>query len=562
MTETKLRAAILTRVSTEEQAAEGKTSLEEQARLCQQFIASRGWAFTGEIYEDVMSGTTPVKHRPSVLRIFRDAEAGELDVVVVLNLTRLSRKLSISEEIDTTLAQFGVGLASAQESMIDTSTPAGRLFFQTLCAFAEFERESILIKTVGGQRAAARNGRLPGGEPPYGWKRLRKTRGEGDGSIVPNETEREVLRLGYELLVKRRMTCYQIVDWFNDAGIKPRRAKQWNAETVRNIWRNSTLTTGKLWWGVPKGQGDLRQRHSKTKLDPRGNPVWGEPIEIDLGHPVFTAAEHRAILRALNRRTTGATPNAPKSRMLSGRVYTAEGHHMYSVNTPKEEWVGYYRCTKRRQSAGADRCQCPQFRALPLEELVWAEVVRLLSDPERLQAAARAYLALPEEGSDQEADRQALEGVKASVARLERALLKSERGILMADSVNDERRQQALAAQLKTELLAAQQRLAGYEALVSSDEARGQALQDVAALAERARGRLHTMTETERAEVVEILQVSVVTSGAVVGGAPEMVAISGVVDPRLWAPNAGSEASPEDATPAYPESQSQLGVAS
>ena len=194
---------------------------------------------------------------------------------------------------------------------------------------------------------------------------------------------------------------------------------------------------------------------------------------------------------------------------------------------------------------------------------MWAEVARVLSDPARLEAAARAYLALPEEGGDGEADQRALDGVRSEIERFERGLAKAERGVLLADSDEDERRQAALVAELKRELSAARDRLAGYEALVSSEAARGQALRDVAALAERARGRLHTMSDAERAEVVRILQVSVVCSGPVVAGMPESVAISGVVDPRMWGSDSDNGGSSVDPTPADSPSgaQSAPGVA-
>ncbi|MEJ1092180.1 recombinase family protein [Microbacterium istanbulense] len=548
------RAAILTRVSTEDQAAEGKTSLEDQVRTCTEFIDSRGWDFTGEVYEDVMSGTTPIKQRPALLRALRDAEAGSYDVLVVLNLSRLSRKLAISASVADALADSGVGVASAQESMIDTSTPSGRFVFQQFCAIAELDRESILIKTVAGQRALARQNRLPGGEPPYGYRREGSKR---DSQVVPDEAEREVLRLGYDLLVKRRMNAYQVTDWLNDAGIKPRKAERWNAEVVRHMWRNPTHATGKVMWGLPKTSGAGGQRRHKAKVDRQGNPVYGEPLEIDLGNPVFTAAEHRAIVRALERRANGPAANPAVSRLLTGRVFTHEGHAMYGVNLPREAWKGAYRCGTRRQSAGANRCSCPQLRALPMEELVWAEVTRLLSDPARLEAAARAYLALPDEGGDGEADQRAMDGVRAEVERYERGLVKAERGVLLADTPEDERRQAELVADLKRELTAAQERLAGYEALVSSAEARGQALRDVAALAERARGRLHTLTDAERAEVVRILQVSVVCSGPVVAGMPESVAISGVVDPRMWGTDSGTRGSDAGPTLDYSPSDAQ-----
>lgn len=554
------RAAILTRVSTEDQAAEGKTSLEEQVRTCTEFIDSRGWDFTGEVYEDVMSGTTPIKQRPALLRALGDADSGVYDVLVVLNLSRLSRKLAISASVADALAESGVGVASAQESMIDTSTPSGRFVFQQFCAIAELDRESILIKTVAGQRALARQNRLPGGEPPYGYRREGLKR---DSRVVPDEAERAILRLGYEQLVKRRKNAYQLADWLNDGGHKPRKADRWSSEVVRNIWRNPSLATGKVMWGLPKTSEAGSQRRHKAKVDRNGNPVYGEPVEIDLGNPVFTAAEHRALVRALERRTTGTVANPAVSRLLTGRVFTHEGHAMYGVNLPREAWQGAYRCTTRRQSAGANRCSCPQLRALPMEELVWAEVVRLLSDPARLEAAARVYLALPDEDGDGEADQQAMDGVRAEVERFERGLAKAERGALLADTADDERRHQALVADLKRELAAARERLVGYEALVSSVEARGQALRDVAALAEQARGRLHTMTDAERVEVVRILQVSVVCSGPVEAGMPESVAISGVVDPRMWGTDSGTSRSSAGPTPDYSPSgaQSAPGVA-
>lgn len=364
-----------------------------------------------------MSGTLPVKARPELRRAIQDAARGEFDVLVVLNLSRLSRKLRVSAEVADDLAELGVGIASVQEPMIDTSTPSGRFVFAQFCAIAELDRESILIKTVAGQRALARQNRLPGGEPPYGYRREGSKR---DSRVVPHEAEREVLRLGYDLLVKRRRNAYQVAEHFNDSGIRPRKAERWSAEVVRGIWRNPTLATGKVMWGLPKTSEGGGQRNHKAKLNRDGTPKWGEPVEIDLGQPVFTMQEHRALVRALERRSTGAVANPPVSRLLTGRVFTSEGHTMCGVNLPREAWKGAYRCGTRRQSAGANGCSCPQLRALPVEERVWAEVARVLSDPARLEAAARAWLALPEEGGDTEADQRALDGVRAEVDRFER----------------------------------------------------------------------------------------------------------------------------------------------
>lgn len=530
MAEPKLRAGIYARVSTEEQV--DGTSLDEQVRLCAAEIERRGWSLEPDhIFIDAgISGADPT--RPAWRKLLAAAESGEVEAVVVLKLDRFARNAgAIITETDR-FQKLGVGFVVVEQG-IDMSTMSGRMMRTVLAGVAEMERDLIAGRTVSGQRARAREGIMPGGNPPYGWRRLAKNKG-GDGSLIPHEGEREVLRLAYEKLVKQRWKVARFVNWLNDSGYRPRNAELFRAEHLRYVLHNETLSTGKTVWGTPKGDG-ARQRYRKTRLDAKGNPVHGDPIEVEIGNPVFTPAEHRAILRVLAQQASTATYAEAKSRMLTGRIYTPEGHSMYSVNAPTQRWLGYYRCGKRKRRAGSERCTCKQLRALPIEQLVWAEVTRLLSDPARLQAAARAYLALPEDDSDAKADRRALEGVRGEVEKLERALTRAERGVLMADSSEDEQRQQAMVADLKRELLAARERLAGYEVLIASDEARGQALRDVAALAERARGRLHTMSDEERAEVVGILRISVVTSGTVVQGAPEMVAISGIVDPQLWA---------------------------
>jgi len=549
------RASIYTRVSTDEQAGEGSTSLGEQVRLCQEYIDSRGWDFTGTVYEDAgVSGTIPARQRPGLRTALRDAADSEFDVLIVLNLSRLARKLRISAGVADDLNEVGVGIASAQEAMIDTSTYAGRFVFQQFCAIAELDRESILAKTAGAQRAIARSGRLPGGAPPYGYRREGRGR---DSRVVPDAAERATVTLMYDLLVKKRRNAEQVAAHLNDAGIAPRHAERWDASSVRSIGRNPTLGTGLvIWGGVNRSQTGGRRAH-KARLNHDGTPKYGEPVTIDLGDPVLTVAQHRSLVRALERRSTGGTAHAPVSRVLTGRVFSAEGHAMYGVNLPREAWEGAYRCSKRRVSQGADRCTCDQLRARPLEDTVWEAVAGLLGDPDRLMAMARSYLALPDE-PDAEADTAALSGVQVEIEKLERALSRAERGVLMADSDEDERRQAAVVAGLRSELGAARDRFAGYQALLASAESRGQALRDVAALAERARVNLGRFSLDQRAEVLRILRVSVVVSGPVRKGEPDSLLVSGIVDPRL---GFGSEASSAGATAADSQPQSAPGVA-
>lgn len=83
------------------------------------------------------------------------------DRLIVYKLDRLARSLkdllSILEQID----QAGCGFQSLTEP-IDTVSPAGKLMLNILGSVAEFERSLIRERSIAGQVAAYKLGRVPG----------------------------------------------------------------------------------------------------------------------------------------------------------------------------------------------------------------------------------------------------------------------------------------------------------------------------------------------------------------------------------------------------------------
>jgi DNA invertase Pin-like site-specific DNA recombinase len=85
------------------------------------------------------------------------------DTLVVWKLDRLGRAVRQLVEFVAKLNQDGVEFRSLTDG-IDTTTPAGRFFFQMMAALAEMERDLTRERTMAGLAAARARGRM-GGRP-------------------------------------------------------------------------------------------------------------------------------------------------------------------------------------------------------------------------------------------------------------------------------------------------------------------------------------------------------------------------------------------------------------
>ena len=114
------------------------------------------------IYEEKVSGTK--RDREELNRMMDTLREG--DVVVITELSRLSRSVKDLFEIVDKIHKVGADIKSLKDSdWIDTTTPQGKLLFTIFAGISQFERDLIRQRTMEGLQAARARGRN-GGRPP------------------------------------------------------------------------------------------------------------------------------------------------------------------------------------------------------------------------------------------------------------------------------------------------------------------------------------------------------------------------------------------------------------
>jgi DNA invertase Pin-like site-specific DNA recombinase len=150
-----LRAVIYRRVSTYQQL--GGISPETQLARAEALIAEQRWEIVGDFYDPALSGAK--ESRRDLDRMLEMCRAGLVDVVMVGDLSRLSRDLRNSLNFEHELQQLGV-------QVVDLDNPhAEEHVKQVNYWLGGWQRAQIRKVTHRGVLAVAKAGYWPGRTP-------------------------------------------------------------------------------------------------------------------------------------------------------------------------------------------------------------------------------------------------------------------------------------------------------------------------------------------------------------------------------------------------------------
>jgi len=174
-------ALVYERISMDREHDEAGVERQHDSLLA--FAASHGWT-VGATFRDNDQSAFRGKVRPGYEALLAAVRAGEGNVILVSEVSRLTRHPRELEDLVDLVERHGVDVRALRAGHIDLTTSGGRAVARILGAMARMEAEQMGERVRAKHAANARAGKAHGGPRPFGYKR-----GEEPGTfkVVPAE---------------------------------------------------------------------------------------------------------------------------------------------------------------------------------------------------------------------------------------------------------------------------------------------------------------------------------------------------------------------------------------
>jgi site-specific DNA recombinase len=425
------------RVSSDQQAKHGTVA--SQIAALRERIAADGQELADDMLfvDEGVSGATLI--RPQLERLRDHAALGLIERLYVLSPDRLSRRYAHQVLLIEELSDCGVDVVFLNHPI--GTTPEEELLLQMQGMIAEYERAKIMERNRRGKLHGAKRGTVNVlSAAPYGYRCIRK---HGDGrpaQYIIDLPRAATVRQIFHWVGVDRLSIGEVVRRLGAADIKTASGKaHWERSVVWGMLQNPAYM-GRAAFGKTRSRSPLPrvrpQRHS-AEVPKKGCSVvrtercgWIEiPVPALISEELFLAVqtqldENRKYAR---QRRRGAV------HLLQGLTVCGHCHYAYygkkvSKSAAKGgQQYAYYRCTgtDAYRFGGERICDNKQVRTEYLDDIVWQQVVALLSNPRRLKQEYERRLDLLDDGRTGNADAEALEKQRRNLEKAKSRLIDS-----------------------------------------------------------------------------------------------------------------------------------------
>src|SRR5882724_866525 len=455
-------AAIYARVSSEQQREEN--TIASQTASLIEFASSHDLEVPGEwVFEDEgYSGAT--LERPGLERVRDLAAEGQIQVVLAYSPDRLSRKYAYQILLIEELARQGVETLFVKAPQ--GASAEDQLLVQFQGMIAEYERAQILERSRRGKRHRAHSGEVSVmSGAPYGYCYIRKT-DEAPAAYTVLEAEARVVHHIYEMYTVEGLSIGEITRRINAQGIPTRKASaRWERSTVWAVLRNPAYR-GVACFGKTRASArtrvirPLRRRGvttpSMTAGHERPREEWIEiPVPALVSQDRFVRAQELLQENKIRSRRRTIEPS-----VVQGLVSCQKCGYAFSrVSTrTSARKIHYYKCigSDGWRKLGGPMCDNRRLvRQDLLDQIVWAEVIRLLEDPTLIQQELDRRLAAARSCDPTQKREQSLQRELTHVGKgVERLLNAYQEALLSIEQLRERmpalrQREQTLRAELQ-----------------------------------------------------------------------------------------------------------------
>ena len=485
-----MKVAIYVRVSTEEQAL--KHSIDAQLDNLMSYAKNNNYEIYDEYIDPGYTGT--LTQRPRYQDLIKDALKGKFEMILVYKIDRLFRSTRQLLNLVYDLEQVGVSVCASTEPF-NTSTTMGKFMLQLFASFAELERNVFLERSEMGRLERLKKGYPWGGKPPFGYNYNQEK-----GKLEINEAEAEIVRLIFERYCLPDSSTGKVADELNKLGYKTRFNNNWISSGIHEVLVKPCYTGEHVY-------NKITNKSTRVKAE-------NEWIKVKVS-AIVPEGLYKKAQKLLHERRVRPS-NVRYNYLLNHKLYCGQCDSSItgiSCSTNKKSVKGtenhyyylYYRCNgasmSRRYSIKDEKkknCKMKQFRAAYMENIVWNEIVGILTNPQVIEDALKKRVVGPTLNIDQE-----IEKTNRQIEQLSK-----EKDKVIALYRKDKISESDLYKQfddMEKERKILLERMAELNELVEEKEQEAVAVASLFELCDQLKGQLSSLDFKKKREIVDLM---------------------------------------------------------
>ena len=396
----KLFDIIYARVSTDEQAKDGKTSINEQIEGCKKLLTNHGYT-NFKIFKEDYSGFE--YDRPELNKIKELMTDGQVRSFCVLRVDRLCRKTSVLEKIrDGYFKPLGVEVFSDDLGGRWSWNSQQETIQETLAVFSSYWGKMAVQILQDGRKAHVKAGNIVTcGRPPLGLTEVvtRDYNGKRlSASMEFNQSEAAIVLRIYENFVSDDMSLNAIARALNEDNIptysmirgdkclsthrkESKAANHWRVSTVRQILANPAYD-GR--WQFGRRRTVKKRVNGKIVKKIIRDASQAITVEIDRLIPADVWQKAQQLLKNVSAKAGAPT----KYEYLLRRRMLCSCNFKMNCHTKEKGKYLYYVCTANRSGV---ECDISSLRADEVDAIAWRWLYELLTDRNKLKSKLDNY---------------------------------------------------------------------------------------------------------------------------------------------------------------------------